>query len=170
MLEVFHQQHVKICNKDYVIKEYTAGESWRWLLAVNLVNPQCVDATNLMDEVGVTDSRGADLVAVPRLAAAIISHTLQGHCFSKRNLPSPAFFTEYIFQSLNRTSNLQIIGWFMKRLFIVILGRQSEKFRIFWNLNWTSVFVNNTVHRLHRNLRQSLLDVVSVPQWWCHSP
>ncbi|XP_046879431.1 zinc transporter ZIP12-like isoform X1 [Hypomesus transpacificus] len=70
---------------------------------------QCVDATNLMDEVGVTDSRGADLVAVPRLAAAIISHTLQGHCFSKRNLPSPAFFTEYIFQSLNCTSNLQII-------------------------------------------------------------
>ena len=94
---------------------------------MNLVNPQCVDATNLMDEVGVTDSRGADLSAVPRLAAAIISHTLQGHCFSRRNLPSPAFFTEYIFQSLNRTSNLQIIGLFMKqRLFMDILGRQSE--------------------------------------------
>lgn len=48
--------------------------------------------------------------SVPHVASAIISHILQGNCFRRRNLPSPAFFTDYIFQSLNRTSYLQIIG------------------------------------------------------------
>lgn len=50
--------------------------------------------------------------SVPRVASAIISHILQGGCFKRKDLPSPAFFTDYIFQSLNRTSNLQIIGEF----------------------------------------------------------
>ncbi|XP_028290346.1 zinc transporter ZIP12-like isoform X2 [Gouania willdenowi] len=46
---------------------------------------------------------------VPKLAAAIISHILQGHCFQSRNLPPAAFFTDYIFKSLNQTSNLEMI-------------------------------------------------------------
>ncbi|KAG9274076.1 zinc transporter ZIP12 isoform X1 [Astyanax mexicanus] len=74
-----------------------------------LKHKQCIDAAHLMKEAGVTDSRGLDSSSVPRLAAAIISHLRQGHCISRRNLPSPAFFTDYIFQSLNRTSDLHIM-------------------------------------------------------------
>ncbi|XP_035392536.1 zinc transporter ZIP12 isoform X2 [Electrophorus electricus] len=69
---------------------------------------QCIDAAHLMEEVGVTDSRGVESSSVPRLAAAIIYHLRKGHCVSRRNLPSPAFFTDYIFQSLNRTSDLHV--------------------------------------------------------------
>ncbi|KAM6977637.1 zinc transporter ZIP12-like [Aplochiton taeniatus] len=69
---------------------------------------QCIDITHLMEEVGMTESPGADTSTVPKLAASIITHTLQGHCFSRRALPSPAFFTDYIFKSLNRTSNILI--------------------------------------------------------------
>ncbi|XP_062235009.1 zinc transporter ZIP12-like [Platichthys flesus] len=69
---------------------------------------QCIDAAHLLQDVDVKENPGADESSVPRVAAAIISHILQGHCFRRRNLPSPAFFTDYIFQSLNRTSNLQI--------------------------------------------------------------
>ncbi|KAL1006842.1 hypothetical protein UPYG_G00077890 [Umbra pygmaea] len=70
---------------------------------------KCIDAAYLMEEVGITNSRGADPSSVSQLAAAIVTHTLHGHCFSKKSLPSPGFFTDYIFQSLNRTSNLQVI-------------------------------------------------------------
>ncbi|XP_022067992.1 zinc transporter ZIP12 [Acanthochromis polyacanthus] len=70
---------------------------------------QCIDAARLLEDIDVKGNPGAAASRVPRLAAAIISHILQGHCFRWRNLPSPAFFTDYIFQSLNRTSNLQII-------------------------------------------------------------
>lgn len=56
------------------------------------------------------ENPGAGESSVPRLAAAIISHILQGHCFGRKNLPSPAFFTDYIFHSLNCTSNLQLLG------------------------------------------------------------
>ncbi|KAM6900558.1 zinc transporter ZIP12-like [Xenentodon cancila] len=69
---------------------------------------QCIDAADLLEDIETGGSSGAGLTAVPRLAAAIISHILQGHCFSWRNLPSPAFFTEYIFHSQNCTRNLLI--------------------------------------------------------------
>lgn len=71
---------------------------------------QCVDTSDLFEDLGLQENPGAAASAVPRLASAIISHILQGGCFRKKNLPSPAFFTDYIFQSLNRTSNLQIMG------------------------------------------------------------
>ncbi|XP_030253742.1 zinc transporter ZIP12 isoform X1 [Sparus aurata] len=70
---------------------------------------QCIDVTGLFQDVGVKEDPGVGVSSVPKLAAAVISHILQGHCFRQRNLPSPAFFTDYIFQSLNRTSNLQIM-------------------------------------------------------------
>ncbi|KAM9337346.1 zinc transporter ZIP12-like [Symphorus nematophorus] len=70
---------------------------------------QCIDAARLLEDVDVQENPGAGVSSVPKLAAAIISHILQGRCFRQRNLPSPAFFTNYIFQSLNRTSNLQIM-------------------------------------------------------------
>lgn len=78
-----------------------------WLLI-----PQCVDAVRLFEDLDVQENQGAGVSSVPQVAAAIISHMLQGHCFKPKNLPSPDFFTDYIFQSLNRTSNLQIIGKF----------------------------------------------------------
>lgn len=71
---------------------------------------QCIDAAHLMEEVGMTDSRGVDASSVPLLAAAIINHLRQGHCVMRQILPSPAFFTDYIFQSLNRTSDLHVMG------------------------------------------------------------
>lgn len=58
----------------------------------------------------MTDSRGIDSSSVPLLASAIVNHLRQGHCVRRRNLPSPAFFTDYIFQSLNRTSDLHVMG------------------------------------------------------------
>ncbi|CAJ1082521.1 zinc transporter ZIP12-like [Xyrichtys novacula] len=73
------------------------------------VDLQCVDAVRLFKDVDVKENQGAGASSVPKMAAAIISHILQGHCLKPKNLPSPAFFTDYIFQSLNRTSNLQII-------------------------------------------------------------
>lgn len=73
---------------------------------------QCLDATGLLQDVKIQENPGADTSSVPKLAAAIITHILQGHCFRRWNLPSPAFFTDYIFQSLNCTSNLQIMGRF----------------------------------------------------------
>ncbi|XP_051948780.1 zinc transporter ZIP12-like [Xyrauchen texanus] len=70
---------------------------------------QCINAAHLMDEVAVTDSRGADVPFAPRLAAAIVNHLRKGHCFSKRNLTSPAYFIDFIFRSLNCTSYLNVM-------------------------------------------------------------
>ncbi|XP_060730097.1 zinc transporter ZIP12-like [Tachysurus vachellii] len=70
---------------------------------------QCIDAALLMEEVGVTDNRGVASSSVPLLAAAIVNHLRHGHCLRRRDLPSPAFFIDYIFQSLNRTSDLHVI-------------------------------------------------------------
>ncbi|KAK1172078.1 zinc transporter ZIP12-like [Acipenser oxyrinchus oxyrinchus] len=67
---------------------------------------QCTDAMLLTREAGILDTRGADRKAVPKLAAAIITHALKRNCFSKHSLPLPGFFTEYIFHSLNSTSNI----------------------------------------------------------------
>lgn len=69
-----------------------------------------MDAAHLMEEVGVTDSRGVDLPSVPLLAATIIGHLRQGHCVTSQILPTPAFFTDYIFQSFNQTSDLYVMG------------------------------------------------------------
>nr|XP_040023037.1 zinc transporter ZIP12-like [Gasterosteus aculeatus aculeatus] len=69
---------------------------------------QCVDAAHLLEDANVHESAGAGVSSVPKLAAAIISHVLQGHCFRRSSLPSPAFFTDYIFQSLSCTRDLQV--------------------------------------------------------------
>lgn len=74
--------------------------------------PQCIDTSGLFEDLKLQESPGAGVSFVPQMASAIITHILLGGCFRRRNLPSPGFFTDYIFQSLNRTSNLQIIGKF----------------------------------------------------------
>ncbi|KAK5600461.1 hypothetical protein CRENBAI_019717 [Crenichthys baileyi] len=70
---------------------------------------QCIHSARLLKEVEVDENPGASMAKVPNVAAAIISHILQGHCFTPRNLPSPDVFTDYIFESLNCSNNLQII-------------------------------------------------------------
>lgn len=81
-------------------------------MIISYLIQQCIDATGLLEDVKVQENPGAGVSSVPKLAEAIITHILQGHCFRQRNLPSPAFFTDYIFQSLNCTSNLQVMGKF----------------------------------------------------------
>ncbi|XP_051909845.1 zinc transporter ZIP12-like isoform X2 [Hippocampus zosterae] len=68
-------------------------------------NLQCIDATRLLEDV----KEGATMASAANMSASIISHLLQGPCFAQRNLPPPAFFTNYIFHSLNRTSELQVL-------------------------------------------------------------
>uniref|UniRef100_H3C2X1 Zinc transporter ZIP12 n=1 Tax=Tetraodon nigroviridis TaxID=99883 RepID=H3C2X1_TETNG len=70
---------------------------------------QCIEATSLLQDLNAGEHPGVGVASVPKLAAAIVTHIVQGHCFRRWNLPSPTFFTDYIFKSLNRTSNLQII-------------------------------------------------------------
>ncbi|XP_054621836.1 zinc transporter ZIP12-like isoform X1 [Dunckerocampus dactyliophorus] len=70
---------------------------------------QCIDAAHLLEDANEKDGAGASVTTVPKVAAAIISHILQRRCFSQTNLPPPSFFTSYIFQSLNRTSGLQVL-------------------------------------------------------------
>ncbi|XP_058479427.1 zinc transporter ZIP12-like isoform X2 [Solea solea] len=70
---------------------------------------QCIDAAHLLEDVDVKERPGADESSVSRVAAAIISHILQGHCFRRMDLPPPAFFTNYILQSLNQTSYLKLV-------------------------------------------------------------
>ncbi|KAM8822441.1 zinc transporter ZIP12-like isoform 1-T2 [Spinachia spinachia] len=69
---------------------------------------QCVDAAHLLEDVDLQEGPGAGVSSVPKLAAAIVSHVLQGHCFRRSNLPSPAFFADYVFQSRNCTTDLQV--------------------------------------------------------------
>ncbi|KAB5579533.1 hypothetical protein PHYPO_G00196120 [Pangasianodon hypophthalmus] len=88
---------------------------------------QCIDAAQLMEEVGVTDSRGVESSSVPLLAAAIVNHLRQGRCVRRRNLPSPAFFTDYIFQSLNRTSDLYVMDLQQLLLQLGVGGAASTK-------------------------------------------
>ncbi|XP_030058027.1 zinc transporter ZIP12 [Microcaecilia unicolor] len=66
----------------------------------------CVSAHDLEQEAGISNNKGADVNTLPALAATIISFALQGVCMGKTSLPSPDFFTEYIFNSLNCTDDL----------------------------------------------------------------
>nr|XP_033787179.1 zinc transporter ZIP12 [Geotrypetes seraphini]XP_033787180.1 zinc transporter ZIP12 [Geotrypetes seraphini] len=66
----------------------------------------CVSAHALEQEAGISNSKGADVNTLPALAAAMVSFALQGVCMGTTGLPSPDFFTEYIFSSLNCTDDL----------------------------------------------------------------
>ncbi|XP_038153801.1 zinc transporter ZIP12-like [Cyprinodon tularosa] len=110
---------------------------------------QCIHSAHILKEADFDGNPGAAVAKVPKVAAAIISHILQGHCFSTRNLPSPDFFTDYIFHSLNGSNNPQIID--LEELLRQLGVGHGEKAKLSFNKKKRSI--NGSSHLL-KNLSQ----------------
>ncbi|XP_063308579.1 zinc transporter ZIP12 isoform X1 [Pelobates fuscus] len=67
---------------------------------------KCVDWNFLEKEFGVLRVVGTDKTTLPRLAEVILALSIQRVCIRQTELPDADFFTDLIFQSLNRTSEL----------------------------------------------------------------
>ncbi|MEE6466814.1 hypothetical protein FKM82_007062 [Ascaphus truei] len=67
---------------------------------------QCIGVNFLEEESGLLHNSLVDENMLPRLAEAILKLTIKGVCIIKEQLPNADFFTDFIFQSLNRTSEL----------------------------------------------------------------
>nr|XP_060639334.1 zinc transporter ZIP12 [Anolis sagrei ordinatus] len=74
----------------------------------NISKNQCLHVSVLEKEVGILHSNVTDEKVVPRLAAAILTFALRGICLSRKYLPPPEFFMEYVFSSLNSTNELHV--------------------------------------------------------------
>lgn len=77
---------------------------------MNYLILQCIDAARLLEDVDAAGNPGVGMTSVPKLAAAIISHILQGHTLKLSNLSHPDVFTDYVFKYVNRTHYLEIMG------------------------------------------------------------
>ncbi|XP_041039880.1 zinc transporter ZIP12-like [Carcharodon carcharias] len=91
-----HLSHDEINKLLEIIQEHYTFSSWT----------QCIDADWLEEKAGIVGPLGADEITAPRLAGAIITSILQGLCIRGLDLPKPHFFTEFIFRSLNSTTNI----------------------------------------------------------------
>lgn len=106
-----------------------ASRRARALMTISRLIQRCVDAAGLLQDLNAGEDSGVGASSVPKLAAAVVTHILQGHCFRRPGLPYPAFFTDYIFQSLNRTSNLQIMGNCLPVLLVPFWGTPGVNVR-----------------------------------------
>uniref|UniRef100_A0A3B3XW31 Zinc transporter ZIP12 n=1 Tax=Poecilia mexicana TaxID=48701 RepID=A0A3B3XW31_9TELE len=105
----FYLLHFTSLNPNENHQFLSHSETESILLLINQhYNPSNKDMPHLLEEVDVDGNPGARVADVPKVAAAIISNILQGHCFAPRSLPSPDFFIDSIFQSLNCSNNLKI--------------------------------------------------------------
>ncbi|XP_078390905.1 zinc transporter ZIP12-like [Cetorhinus maximus] len=91
-----HLSHDEINKLLEIIQEHYTFSSWT----------QCIDADWLEEKAGIVGPLGADENTAPPLAGAIITSILQGLCIRGLALPKPHFFTEFIFRSLNSTTNI----------------------------------------------------------------
>lgn len=71
---------------------------------------QCIGAARLLEDADAAGYPGVGTASVPKLAAAIIGHILQGHTLKPSNLSNPDVFTDYVFKYVNRTRYLQMMG------------------------------------------------------------
>ncbi|KAG8443231.1 hypothetical protein GDO86_011874 [Hymenochirus boettgeri] len=77
---------------------------------------QCNDVISMENALGTVSRTGADVVMLPTVAELILSLALQRICVTRKRFPEADFFTNSIFQSFNRTSELyatdiaQLIG------------------------------------------------------------
>uniref|UniRef100_UPI00398F49CF zinc transporter ZIP12-like n=1 Tax=Pristiophorus japonicus TaxID=55135 RepID=UPI00398F49CF len=94
--DINHLCHDEIDKLLEIIQEHYTVSSWS----------QCIDAAWLEEKAGIVGPLGADENTAPRLAGAIITSILQGLCIGSSSLPSPGFFTEFIFKYLNSTSSI----------------------------------------------------------------
>uniref|UniRef100_A0A8C5MCR7 Zinc transporter ZIP12 n=1 Tax=Leptobrachium leishanense TaxID=445787 RepID=A0A8C5MCR7_9ANUR len=107
---LFYLNNMLNLRKDEDCHHLSANEIEDILLAAkqyfHISDQQCVDLNVLEREFGILVNMGIDRVALPRLAEVILTFSIQHVCVTKTILPNADFFTDFIFRSLNRTSEL----------------------------------------------------------------
>ncbi|OCT73962.1 zinc transporter ZIP12 [Xenopus laevis] len=67
---------------------------------------QCADVISMEDTFAMVGSTVVDEIKLPRLAEIVLMLSLQRVCITRKEFPNAEFFTDFIFQSFNRTSDL----------------------------------------------------------------
>ncbi|KAE8596076.1 hypothetical protein XENTR_v10015958 [Xenopus tropicalis] len=71
-----------------------------------LEEKQCTDVISMEDAFAMVGSTAVDEIKLPRLAEIILTLSLQRVCITRKQFPNAEFFTDFIFQSFNRTNDL----------------------------------------------------------------